>query len=60
MSKELEKVKDVFDYCIIDCPPDINISVINAFAALKLVQEGKEEYRKSACLYQKGIRHNQG
>lgn len=33
LSKELEKVADVFDYCIIDCPPDINISVINALAA---------------------------
>lgn len=33
LSKELEKVKDVFDYCIIDCPPDINISVINALVA---------------------------
>ncbi len=33
MSKELEKVKEIFDYCIIDCPPDINVSVINALAA---------------------------
>lgn len=33
LSKELEKVKGSFDYCIIDCPPDINISVINALAA---------------------------
>ena len=33
LSKELEKVKDIFDYCIIDCPPDINISVINALVA---------------------------
>lgn len=31
--KELEKVKELFDYCIIDCPPDINISVINALVA---------------------------
>lgn len=30
---ELEKVKEDFDYCIIDCPPDINISVINALVA---------------------------
>ncbi len=33
ISKELEKVKERFDYCIIDCPPDINISVINALVA---------------------------
>lgn len=31
--KELEKVKEIFDYCIIDCPPDINVSVINALVA---------------------------
>lgn len=33
LSKELEKIKEIFDYCIIDCPPDINISVINALVA---------------------------
>lgn len=33
LSKELEKVKEAFDYCIIDCPPDINVSVINALVA---------------------------
>lgn len=33
LSKELESVAEVFDYCIIDCPPDINISVINALVA---------------------------
>lgn len=33
LSNELEKVKQEFDYCIIDCPPDINISVINALVA---------------------------
>lgn len=33
LSEELERVKDNYDYCIIDCPPDINISVINALAA---------------------------
>lgn len=32
-SKELERVKEKYDYCIIDCPPDINISVINALVA---------------------------
>lgn len=29
----LEQVKDEYDYCIIDNPPDINISVINALIA---------------------------
>ncbi len=29
----LEQVKDHYDYCIIDNPPDINISVINALVA---------------------------
>lgn len=33
ISNELERVKDTYDYCIIDCPPDINISVINALVA---------------------------
>lgn len=33
ISKELEKVNEIFDYCIIDCPPDINVSVINALVA---------------------------
>lgn len=33
ISNELERVKDKYDYCIIDCPPDINISVINALVA---------------------------
>lgn len=33
ISRELEKVSETFDYCIIDCPPDINISVINALVA---------------------------
>ena len=36
LTANLEVIKneeDVFDYCIIDCPPDINISVINALVA---------------------------
>ncbi len=33
LSKQLEDVAEIFDYCIIDCPPDINISVINALVA---------------------------
>lgn len=33
LSKELEQIKEKYDYCIIDCPPDINISVINALVA---------------------------
>lgn len=33
LAGELEKVKGEYDYCIIDCPPDINISVINALVA---------------------------
>lgn len=33
LSRELEKVREAFDYCIIDCPPDINVSVINALVA---------------------------
>ncbi len=29
----LDQVGDAYDYCIIDCPPDIDISVINVLAA---------------------------
>lgn len=29
----LDEVRDYYDYCIIDCAPDINISVINALVA---------------------------
>ena len=30
--KQLAPLKDKYDYCIIDCPPDISMSVINALA----------------------------
>ena len=33
LKNALEEVADAYDYCIIDCPPDINISVINALVA---------------------------
>ena len=29
---QLKAVEDLYDYCIIDCPPDISMSVINALA----------------------------
>lgn len=33
LKNELKEIADAYDYCIIDCPPDINISVINALVA---------------------------
>ncbi|MGN2369282.1 ParA family protein [Clostridium cagae] len=33
LKKALEQIKNQYDYCIIDNPPDINISVINALVA---------------------------
>ena len=33
LKESLEKVSDKYDYCIIDNPPAINMSVINAFVA---------------------------
>lgn len=31
--EQLKRVNEMYDYCVIDCPPDINISVLNALAA---------------------------
>lgn len=33
LKKHLDQIVDYYDYCIIDNPPDINISVINALVA---------------------------
>lgn len=33
LKKQLEKVQNDYDYCIIDCPPSENLMVINALAA---------------------------
>lgn len=33
LKKALQQIEDEYDYCIIDNPPDINISVINALVA---------------------------
>lgn len=33
LKDELQEVAYAYDYCIVDCPPDINISVINALVA---------------------------
>ncbi len=33
LKKALEEIADDYDYCIIDCAPDINISIINALVA---------------------------
>jgi len=32
-AKQLSEVADKYDYCIIDCPPDINVGVTNALYA---------------------------
>ena len=33
LKRHLERISDKYDYCIIDCPPDVNIGVTNALAA---------------------------
>lgn len=33
LKKALEPIKDIYDYAIIDCAPDLNMSVINALVA---------------------------
>lgn len=33
LKRHLERISDKYDYCIIDCPPDVNICVTNALAA---------------------------
>ena len=33
LKKQLDRISEEYDYCIIDCPPDINIGVTNALAA---------------------------
>lgn len=32
LKKQLEPIADRYDYCLIDCPPDINMATINALA----------------------------
>ena len=33
LKKQLEQISEEYDFCIIDCPPDVNIGVTNALAA---------------------------
>lgn len=33
LKKELDKVKDLYDYVIIDCPPSLNVLTVNAMVA---------------------------
>ena len=32
LKKQIESVRDNYDYCVIDCPPDLDIAVTNALA----------------------------
>ena len=33
LKRQLDRISEEYDYCIIDCPPDVNIGVTNALAA---------------------------
>lgn len=33
LKKELDKIKDLYDYIIIDCPPSLNVLTVNAMVA---------------------------
>ena len=33
LRRQLKELENSYDYCIIDCPPDLNVGVINALAA---------------------------
>ena len=33
LKRQFERISEEYDYCIIDCPPDVNIGVTNALAA---------------------------
>lgn len=37
LQKALEKVQNKFDYCIVDCPPIINLLTVNAIIASNLI-----------------------
>ena len=49
LAGELEKVKGEYDYCIIDCPPDINISVINALIFLPSHAKPPNTHAQTPC-----------
>ncbi len=37
LARALDRIQEIYDYCIIDNPPDVNISVINALIATQEV-----------------------